>query len=79
MQFAADSPDPAPAVTIPALAHKRGGLLAQIEADMVDDTVPVSSLLQKCIVLGGQAWAVGVPARTTFADQIQWDKSTIRS
>jgi hypothetical protein len=35
--------------------HKRGGLLAQIEADVVDDTVPLSSLLQKCIVLGGQA------------------------
>lgn len=37
------------------MAHKRGGLLAQIEADVVDDTVPLSSLLQKCIVLGGQA------------------------
>ena len=40
---------------MPATAYKRGGLLAQIEADVVDDTVPVSSLLQKCIVLGGQA------------------------
>jgi hypothetical protein len=37
------------------MVHKRGGLLAQIEADVVDDTVPLSSLLQKCIVLGGQA------------------------
>jgi hypothetical protein len=37
------------------MAHKRGGLLAQIEADVVDDRVPLSSLLQKCIVLGGQA------------------------
>jgi hypothetical protein len=37
------------------MAHKRGGLLAQIQADVVDDTVPLSSLLQKCIVLGGQA------------------------
>ncbi len=38
------------------MAHKQGGgLLAQIEADVVDDTVPLSSLLQKCIVLGGQA------------------------
>jgi hypothetical protein len=37
------------------MADKRGGLLAQIETDVVDDTVPVSSLLQKCIVLGGQA------------------------
>lgn len=36
------------------MAYKRG-LLAQIEADVVDDTVPMSSLLQKCIVLGGQA------------------------
>jgi hypothetical protein len=37
------------------MAHKKGGLLAQIEADVVDDTVPLSSVLQKCIVLGGQA------------------------
>ena len=37
------------------MAHKRGGLLAQIEADVVDDRVRLSSLLQKCIVLGGQA------------------------
>ena len=37
------------------MAHKRGGLLAQVEADVVDDRVPLSSLLQKCIVLGGQA------------------------
>jgi hypothetical protein len=37
------------------MALGRGGLLAQIEADVVDDTVPLSSLLQKCIVLGGQA------------------------
>jgi hypothetical protein len=37
------------------MAHKRGGLLAQIEADVTDDRVPLSSLLQKCIVLGGQA------------------------
>lgn len=33
----------------------RGGLLAQIQADVVDDSKPLSSLLQKCIVLGGQA------------------------
>ena len=38
-----------------ARAGKRGGLLAQIEADVVDAMVPLSSLLQKCIVLGGQA------------------------
>ena len=37
------------------MSHKRGGLLAQIEASVLDDAVPVSSLLQKCIVLGGQA------------------------
>jgi hypothetical protein len=36
------------------MAHKRSGLLAQIE-DVVDDTVPLSSILQKCIALGGQA------------------------
>jgi hypothetical protein len=35
--------------------NKRGGLLAQIEADVADYTAPLSSLLQKCIVLGGQA------------------------
>jgi hypothetical protein len=55
VQFGADSPNQARAVKIHAMAHKRGGLLAQIEADVVDDTVPLSSLLQKCIVLGGQA------------------------
>jgi len=55
MQSATDSPNQAEAERIPAMAHKRGGLLAQIEADVVDDTVPLSSLLQKCIVLGGQA------------------------
>jgi hypothetical protein len=38
-----------------AMRHKREGLLAQIEAGVLDDTVPLSSLLQKCIVLGGQA------------------------
>ena len=36
------------------MSHKREGLLAQIEAGVFDDTVPLSSLLQKCIVLGGQ-------------------------
>ena len=38
-----------------AMTHKRGGLLAQIEADVANNRVPLSSLLQKCIVLGGQA------------------------
>jgi hypothetical protein len=37
------------------MSHKREGLLAQIEAGVLDDTVPLSSLLQKCIGLGGQA------------------------
>jgi len=37
-----------------AMAQNRDGLLAQIEADVADHTVPLSSLLQKCIVLGGQ-------------------------
>jgi hypothetical protein len=40
---------------MPAVAHKREGLLAQIEAGVLDDRVSLSSLLQKCIVLGGQA------------------------
>jgi hypothetical protein len=29
------------------MAHKRGGLLAQMERDVVDDRLPLSSLLQK--------------------------------
>jgi len=37
------------------MANQRGGLLAQIKAEVVDDRVPLSSLLQKCIVLGGEA------------------------
>jgi len=37
------------------MANKRGGLLAQIEADVLDDRVALSSLLQKWIVLGGKA------------------------
>jgi AbiTii-like protein len=38
------------------MANKRGGgLLARIEAGVVDHRVPLSSLLQNCIVLGGQA------------------------
>jgi hypothetical protein len=40
---------------MPDMAHKRAGLLAQIEAGVLDDSVPLSSLLQKCIVLGGKA------------------------
>ena len=37
------------------MVNTRGGLLAQIEADVADHMVPLSSLLQKCIVLGRQA------------------------
>jgi hypothetical protein len=37
------------------MAKRRGGLLAQIEADLLDDRVPLSSLLQRCVVLGRQA------------------------
>lgn len=37
------------------MANQRGGLLAQIKAEVVDDRVPLWSLLQKCIVLGGEA------------------------
>jgi hypothetical protein len=37
------------------MTHKRSGLLVQIEADVVDDKVPLSSVLNKCIVLGGHA------------------------
>jgi hypothetical protein len=37
------------------MSHKQESLLAQIEAGVLDDSVPVASLLQKCIVLGGQA------------------------
>jgi len=49
------SPSQAQTMRMPAMAHKRGGLLAQIETDVVDSTVPLSSLLQKCLALGGQA------------------------
>jgi hypothetical protein len=38
-----------------ARGGKRGGLLAQIEAGVVDPRVPLSVLLPKCILLGGQA------------------------
>jgi hypothetical protein len=37
------------------MRSRREGLLAQIEASVVDDAVPLSSLLQTCLVLGGQA------------------------
>jgi AbiTii len=37
------------------MANRRGGLPAQIEADLLDDRVPLSSLLQRCVVLGRQA------------------------
>lgn len=38
-----------------AMVDKRQSLLAQIEAGVLDHSVPVASLLQKCIVLGGRA------------------------
>jgi len=50
-----DSPNRAQAAKISGMAHKWGGLLAQIQADVVDHTVLLSSILQKCIVLGGEA------------------------
>jgi hypothetical protein len=37
------------------MANRRRGLPAQIEADLLDDRVPLSSLLQRCVVLGRQA------------------------
>jgi hypothetical protein len=37
------------------MANRRGGLLAQIEAHVVEDGVPLSSLLQECVVLGARA------------------------
>lgn len=37
------------------MARNRSGLLAQIANDVADRSVPLSSLLQNCILLGGQA------------------------
>ena len=37
------------------MSSKASGLLAQIEADVLDPGVPISTLLQKVIVLGGRA------------------------
>ena len=48
------------------MSRKRGGLLAQIAGDVADHTVPLSSLLQSCIVLGGQA---GSERMRTWASQ----------
>src|SRR5487761_1798834 len=44
------------------MARNRGGLLAQIAGDVADQTVPLSSLLQNCIVLGGHAGSEKMPA-----------------
>jgi hypothetical protein len=44
-----------PSERMPAMSHKRESLLAQIEAGVLDDSVSVASLLQKCIVLGGRS------------------------
>ena len=38
-----------------AMSHKRSGLRGLIDAGRLDDTVPISWLPQKRIVLGGQA------------------------
>ena len=37
------------------MARRRGGLLAQIEADLIDNRGSLSSLLQRCVVLGRRA------------------------
>jgi hypothetical protein len=37
------------------MVNRRGGLLTQVEADLLDDGVPLSSLLQRCVVLGRRA------------------------
>jgi hypothetical protein len=37
------------------MARNRGGLLGQIAKDVADRTVPLSSLLQNCVLLGGLA------------------------
>src|ERR1019366_2355062 len=55
MWLAADSPSHGQAERISGMAKRRGGLPAQIEADFLDDRVPLSSLLQRCVVLGRQA------------------------
>ena len=54
MQLATNSPNQGQAERIPGMVNRRGGLLAQIAADLIDDR-PLSSLMQKCIVLGGRA------------------------
>jgi AbiTii len=48
------------------MARNRGGLLAQIAGDVADRSVPLSSLLQNCILLGGQA---GSERMRTWASQ----------
>src|ERR1035441_6869468 len=40
------------AAKIPPMAQRQSGLLAQIKADVMDRAVPLSSLLQQCIMLG---------------------------
>ena len=55
MQPATDSPNQGQAERISRMANRRGGLPVQIEADLLDDSVPLSSLLQRCVVLGRQA------------------------
>lgn len=55
MQFPTDSHNRGQAERIPGMANRRGGLLEQIEADLLEGRVPLSSLLQRCVVLGRQA------------------------
>ena len=55
MQLAIDSPNQGQAERIPCMVNRRGGLLTQVEADLLDDRVPLSSLLQRCVVLGRRA------------------------
>jgi hypothetical protein len=38
-----------------AVARREDDLIAQIERDALDDTVPVATALRKCIVLGGKS------------------------
>src|SRR5271165_2031246 len=52
MQLGTDSPNQGKTERIPGMANRRGSLLAQIEADSLDDSVPLSSVLQRCAVVG---------------------------
>jgi hypothetical protein len=47
------------------MTRNRGGLLARISGDVADHTVPLSSLLQSCIVLGGETGSERLRAWTS--------------